>query len=387
MRPLLLLPVITAVLLVACAPVQARPASSSSAGSCIPPRHPFAFSVRPDTNPEADAQVLPPAPWTVEAPLPPLPNGARSWTRLWVVQVTNGADEIWATRQWWAPPEYASNEQLLRYEQRTGKWQEYPEQVSDAVRPGELFLDNRNVLWSYNYRADPSYPLFSRYDAQSGLFRLVKESAGIANGLYTVDPNNVIWIVPAEGPLVSFDATVPVVRTVLGLPGEQVLSVASAPDGTLYILKGTSNITSMSDELVLHYLPVEDRYERVWPTVRPYPPINNLLVDPSGRLWLDDRGWQEPNGTWYETVRSPIFITDPVDWSPMSSRWEAPRLLLESSDHRLWYQSGNGLAWLDPQAGQWCWFTTYRSNAVEDARHTVWIVAGDKLYRLALSAK
>ncbi len=60
MRPLLLLPVIIVVLLVACAPVQSHPASFSSINSCIPPRHPFAFSVRPDTNPEADAQVLPP---------------------------------------------------------------------------------------------------------------------------------------------------------------------------------------------------------------------------------------------------------------------------------------------------------------------------------------
>jgi ligand-binding sensor domain-containing protein len=68
----------------------------------------------------------------------------------------------------------------------------------------------------------------------------------------------------------------------------------------------------------------------------------------------------------------------------MDYRWKSPTILMESSDNRLWFESENGLVWLDPSEGKWCWFTTVQSNIVEDEEHNLWMIANEKLYKYPL---
>jgi len=83
-------------------------------------------------------------------------------------------------------------------------------------------------------------------------------------------------------------------------------------------------------------------------------------------------------------IRSPIFITN-ILWSGLDYRWKSPKVVLESSDDRVWFQSDeNGMVWLDPDEEQWCWFTTEKSNIVEDAEGNLWMIADGKLYKNAI---
>jgi hypothetical protein len=106
-------------------------------------------------------------------------------------------------------------------------------------------------------------------------------------------------------------------------------------------------------------------------------------MDHSGRLWLDDHAWMNSDGVWYDVVRSPVFITDKSDAGP-NYVWDFPKVVFESSDGRLWFRSMNGMVSLNPEKGEWCWFTTEQSNIVEDSDHNLWMVADNKLYKLEL---
>jgi ligand-binding sensor domain-containing protein len=107
----------------------------------------------------------------------------------------------------------------------------------------------------------------------------------------------------------------------------------------------------------------------------------NVYADPAGRLWLGGLGWRDPDKiTWYQLVPSPIFITN-VQYEALAPMLQTPSVDLASSDGRVWFSSDNGMAWMDLQKEQWCWFTTYQSNIVEDAGHNLWMIADRKLYK------
>ncbi|MFZ6029390.1 MAG: hypothetical protein ACOYYS_16890, partial [Chloroflexota bacterium] len=92
----------------------------------------------------------------------------------------------------------------------------------------------------------------------------------------------------------------------------------------------------------------------------------------------------KPTQTEYQRNTLYRVLPSNILWSGMEYRWKAPQILIESSDHRLWFQSDNGMTWLDPEKGEWCWFTTEQSNIVEDSYHNLWMVADNKLYKLDL---
>jgi hypothetical protein len=43
-----------------------------------------------------------------------------------------------------------------------------------------------------------------------------------------------------------------------------------------------------------------------------------------------------------------------------------------------------GMAWLDPDSGEGCWFTTEIGSIFEDSQKRAWFVAGDRLYSLSI---
>jgi len=110
---------------------------------------------------------------------------------------------------------------------------------------------------------------------------------------------------------------------------------------------------------------------------------SNILVDHTGNLWLDSVGWKTPTEDWYQIHPPSIFVTN-LKQGALDSRFQYPQIEIESSDNRLWFSSDNGMVWLDPEKGEWCWFTTYQSNIVEDSDRNLWMIADNKLYKLPL---
>jgi hypothetical protein len=70
--------------------------------------------------------------------------------------------------------------------------------------------------------------------------------------------------------------------------------------------------------------------------------------------------------------------------SPVSYQWDLPEVVLESTDGRLWFRSTNGTVSLNPQKGDWCWFTTYQSNIVEDSNRVLWMIADGTVHQYDL---
>lgn len=83
-------------------------------------------------------------------------------------------------------------------------------------------------------------------------------------------------------------------------------------------------------------------------------------------------------------VRSPIFISTEYDYA-FPFAWESPEAQIDTEDGRIWYKSMRGLAWHQPETGEWCMFTTANSNIVKDSDGNLWMVYDNALYMLPAS--
>lgn len=83
-------------------------------------------------------------------------------------------------------------------------------------------------------------------------------------------------------------------------------------------------------------------------------------------------------------LRSPIFITTGVN-ANNTYLWERPIPQAVTPDGLFWYKSQRGLAWFQPETGEWCMFTTAKSNIVKDSEGNLWIIYDNSLYMLPAS--
>jgi hypothetical protein len=361
-----------------------------SENSCIPAITTFAFPVRPENSSSQSVlpTKLPGSPWQVEVQLPTLPDGGLETNWILATHASNQHEEIWVRRQWTVIGKNNNRmtDELWVYSTDIRQWRSVPEQLADNSLIGELFAATNGTLWSHNYISKPGEALFSIYNENTKQFEPENATTGIPDGKIVQDQNGVIWVIPYQDHIYSYNTVTEQIQKYTTLPGPVVYDAALARDGSIYILKGSSYLVTASDEELFHFDPKTAKVERIGVPLDPFPVFLHLLVDHTGRLWLDDRGWMDSNGKWYQLLHSPIFITQNLE-SGADYRWQTPNIMLESSDGRLWFKSDNGLAWLDPQKGEWCWFTTYPSNIVEDQQHNLWIVADNKLYKDSLDSK
>jgi len=398
---------ITFLILSACVNINKRLVSTStvststdsSDNSCIPPITSFVYPAnqRPASNTTVKDQILPPAPWKVAASLPNFPEGATSgfhdisvaysglsYSEIWVKQMFNtGGNEYGGG---------TTTVQTLLFRTDTKSWRTFSQQIQGSPisidelyqgKNGSLFADisfsNKSALGSYN--------------ENEGQFDVVKNSENIPGGIRVLDNNGTFWILNNNDGIYSFDPITSQLKKNIDIPDLNIYgrlgiygrSVAVAPDGSLYFLDFHDNgYTELA-----RYDPTSNKLERNINGEYEYSiyldaSAQSLYVDHLDNVWLDDQGWMSPDGTWYKVVHSPIFIVKQPPDIPLAYLWEHPSILLESSDNKVWFRSDNGLAWLNPQKGQWCWFTTYQSNIVEDQQHNLWMIADGKLYKYAL---
>lgn len=373
--------------------------TSASEKSCIVPTETFAYPVV--TGPLDRQSVLPPFPWQIKAQMPSslLENGR---VALLATRKTIRNTEIWFSFNKYNPYSPSTNKipQFVIYRSNDSSWKYTSAEIGDTgVFAYNLFVDNDGVVWAQNVRDIKSSAkdthFFSRYNDETESFEVVngtdeipvlskmpKLFPGVNKTL--LDDDGVFWIFAHYDAIYSYDTKTEEIRKHLEIPSLAVADVAPTPDGNFYISGVVSDPVNITDQLLYKFLPAESSLQQVSIRLEPWPLYTNIMIDHNDRLWLGSLGWLEPDGvTWYQIHRSPVFITN-ILWSGKESRWKSGSLELASSDGRMWFYSDNGMISLDPDKGEWCWFTTYQSNIVEDSEHNLWMIADGKLYKLAL---
>jgi ligand-binding sensor domain-containing protein len=275
--------------------------------------------------------------------------------------------------------------QFLVYRTDTKEWKLIPDAFDDkSAKSGLIYMASDGTIWADLAFSGSSY--FAIYNDEEGQFEYVVESENIPVGNLLSGDDGKFWILASKDGIYSYDTLSHKIEKHVSIPdletsGSLYGSMATlAPDGSIYFL----NMAGERQVRLMHFFPKTGQLE--------YAPdfdfylgdiSYNLFMERSGRLWVGDLGWMEPDGAWYRIVRSPVFITDRAE-SSVKYIWSSPSIVLESSNDLLWFRSDNGLTWLDPQEGEWCWFTTEQSNIVEDQQHNLWMIADGKLYKYPL---
>jgi hypothetical protein len=347
--------------------------------------------------------VLPTSPWRDVAVLPEV--GKLNLGEYWVQPVV----DIIQTRQvkdyfeiWVRIPvrdvETEQHDYVAIYRTDTEEWEIIPEQINT------LLVGKDGALWGTRYYDYPitleemNNGVLFKLDEKERIFNPVKDVQHLppkvkSDGIeyyskVLLDREGIFWIVVANDGIYSYDPAASKVKRWVDFP--YVVSDAKiAPDGSIYLYINTYTLQDgkgYSTRILKQFNPktgVMDTTDLNY-VLESSPGVGNILTDHLGRVWLDNVAYQDENGRWYQIQRSPIFVSH-LNESYNDYKYKNAKILLESSDGRIWFlHRNNGMISLDPQKGEWCWFTTYKSNIVEDSDHNLWMIADGKLYKNAI---
>jgi hypothetical protein len=371
---------------------------------CIPPLEKFAYSVNKDNKkpiPGNTLNILPSPDWKFVNKIPSVKNTTKykliSQSIAKVLDDTKN-QEIWILNAYF---QTVSGETFFDYSVygNEKKWVTISAEVAgnEKVFTKGLYYINGNLFGVNDQSFGDDYALFSKFNKLTQKFEPVQTSITIPVGSYDkgglfhksivrLDSNRVFWIIVPEGSIYKYNPISGQINKEADIPSSHIISdFRFAADKSIYYYafdeagKGTNYLPPM---VLYHYIPEKKQFTQIYIPLEPsgFP---NILIDRQDRLWLGGSGWKESDNTWYQILRSSVFITNSQEGGS-EPRWKSPYVLIESSDGRLWFQSDNGMTWLNPQKGEWCWFTTYQSNLVEDSDHNLWMIADGKLYKNAL---
>lgn len=395
MKPIAQFILLTA-LLAACAapPVDRSPVISDD--DCIPPGETFAYPVNPQDGIVSIPNVLPPAPWeVVQTPFYD-ENVSLVERDVLTSRTYNGQRELWLK----------NDRQITIYYPDSKTWKNVPATIGDSqIYIDKLFITQDNTVFglpSWHYSMETTKFLLSKYNEATEQFEyapgtqeiLVPSSSRLGSFPHFVvldAEKNIFWVLVTDDGIYSYNPQTEVSQKHLALPdvGEYtLLDVTFSPDGNIYYyaVKPGGSVTHQNSRLYRFEISTESISSTII-RLEPSQTSPSIFADHSGRVWYGALGWMEADGTWYQMVRSPLFITN-VLWSGMEYRWKSPTIILESSDYRLWYVGidNKGTVWLDPEAGKWCLFTSYKTNnIVEDQEQNLWAVFDGELYRYPLN--
>ncbi len=359
--------------------------------ACIPPIKAFAFPVNELRAELSDEQILPPSPWQVEIGLPETPNGGEfSYDHISFARSRAGYSEIWVKRQvdfGRKGIQPIPKVQILVYRTDIEEWKLIPETFDkNSAKSGSIYLEKDGTIWAEFAFSNPETGYFAVFNEADGAFNYLKNGKSIPSGNRLLDGNGIFWII--HDGVYSFNPDSGEITQHISIPNLNNYSslyssmATFAPDDSIYFV----NVTGDQKAELLHFSTKTGNIDSENLSNAFYYLADmaySLFVDRSGKLWVSDLGWMEPNGTWYKIIRSPIFITDRAE-SGNKYTWVYPSIVHESSTGLLWFHSENGMAYLNPEKEIWCWFTTEQSNIVEDREGNLWMIAEDNLYRLSL---
>jgi hypothetical protein len=365
--------------------------------NCIPPIDSFVYSF--DTTKEIPHNVAPKWEEVIDVPRSSNMVGART--------DDNHTDLIFLTNTM-EKNSYFFDEMLL-FDSNTKKFKSTPAEIGKSgVYIEKIFVDKENEIWAsseistlLNASPETKVSLLSRYNDLKNEFEFVPgidipytvnedkyDSTYWVKGI--TDGNGIMWFfVPRDG-IYSFLPQDGVVKRTTDISQLVPTDLVVGPDNSIYFIDLKSvdveetlpELRFWTDDYDFYkYDITQNTVKKISMYFEPWPYFHSILVDHNGNLWASGLAYREPSGKVYQLDKSPIFITGLHDSSYYYSRWESPEIQMESSDGRFWFQSENGIAWLDLSEQKWCWISTTKSNILEDDRNYLWLIADDKLYR------
>jgi len=371
---------------------QAHPDETTQTDECLPPIYAngFSYPVEADNEnlsyPGLDMFIPPPHPWETESPIPEI-DGMDDWQQRFISVIqtrrVNEYFEVWIYLSRGLEEGY-----LLMYRTDTKEWKVLPEQINTLV------VDKNGSLWGSYFEGS----VLSRFDEQTGAFMpekgvknlpsVIKDDNNYSYSQVLLEEDGMFLILVPKDGIYKYDPVSGEVKRLFDIHGT-FTDAKIASSGTIYVLfnevkyqDGNPQVSSF----LKFYDPetgTDGEYALTY-YLEPYPLPFTLLIDYKGRVWMDNIAYVDENGDLYQLQRSPLFLS-PIRESYNDYRYKRADIILESSDGRLWFlHPNNGMIYLDPEKGEWCWFTTYQSNIVEDSEHNLWMIADGKLYKLAL---
>lgn len=357
--------------------------------ACIPPLTDFAYYAGQGTR-YPEKSVVPPVPWTMEATIE-----LQTPALLGVRTLPNNINEFWFLERFTLGSEKNAQNQVYIF--RTDEAELKPvvlDQIflSSLFPVNEIYISKDNSVWTTHFTISYSKnPILGKYDEINNeilpvakLFKISHHS--FLPTLVLFDQNNdMFWFLVPYGHIYSYDPVTDTLEKHISVGEKEFGGAAVTPDGKVYIyaLRYERTSDGAGDALFL-YSPTDETLERVnYYLERNYRPIS-LYIDQTENLWMGSNGWMKPDGTWYQTVKSPLFVQ--ATGEPAGDRfyhWFPPDIEFETSDGMLWFTGRGGTYSLDVEKGQWCWVSTF-SNLEQDPNGNLWLMADGKLYKYPL---
>ena len=366
-------------LVAACVP---EPRSITN-NACIPPLTDFAYYAGQGT-PYPDEPVAPPDPWMIEATI-----DLKSPVLLGVRKLSKNVNELWFLEGW----ELDSQKQVYVFntdeaELKTVVLNDTFSGFFYSVK--DILIAPDNSVWTVHFYSNN--PILGKYDEVTNEIipvSILSEIEHNSSGQTIVlmhQQTGVFWFLVPYGYIYSYDPASDTLDKHISIEEKYPGGAVIMPDGNIYIYALSYEDTKhgAGDALFL-YSPEEETIKQVSLYLeRNIYPIS-LYLDLSERLWMGSYGWREPDGTWYQTVRSPLFVQavgEPGGDRPL--HWFPPDIEFETTDGLLWFAGAGGTYSLDFTTGEWCWVSTF-SNLEKDADGNLWMVADKELYKLLLA--
>ena len=398
----------------ACSEQIKKPIYENEDHCCIDPPINYAFSEDGGEKINYPENILPQSPWQLINLLPTTDEFPYSQPKLQLSRIYDHESELWITRFSQKGVRLSEIEsKLIVYNIDDQIWQDIPDAFSDisSVITG-LYIGKKGTIWVIGI--NPSELIFNsinnekvigQYNERDRKFDLLPIEPVIPSGNIIFDSErNIFWVVNQEYRNEKYYTTIyrinPITyeikkqaETDANIKNLNENSIAITQNGKINMLSVTSlGMWSHADIKMWKFDPDTNKiYEdsKISQKIMSLnlDPFNSIYYTNTGNLWLGDQTWKTSEDKWYQVIRSPIFVTH-IPESSINYQWDLPEIIYESSDGRLWFSSFNGLVWLDPKIGKWCWFTTYYtghgSSLLEDFDKNMWLIVDEKLYEMPL---
>lgn len=373
--------------------------------NCIDSFGIFAYTI-PDLHGSDQGVVLPSSPWEVETSLPK--ELSMGWTAVEISRYIDDHIEIWIRKSPYTS--YFSESDVdpyffMIYRPDMHEWKRISAQVKGSnVFVDHLYLGADGIIWGRNVWARDAdivgQAVLSRYNEKTERFEFVQNTQVIPHGFkisgsslptwdeILVDPNGVFWIFVHKDAIYRYDPITQVVIRQTEITEYGVISqTVLAPDGSIYFTQRLLAKT-LEHGQVLHFIPETGEINPVEIPDETWISPRSILIDRSGRLWLDTFGW-EVDGKWHKLHPNMREFVREIANNDLWTEYYPPEIFTESSDSRIWFRIDRlsdqrdlrtGMAWLNPSTNEGCWFTTESTNIIEDIQHNLWMAVDGKLY-------
>jgi hypothetical protein len=382
----------------------------TSTENCVDSFDVFAYTIPDFLGPEQET-FHPITPWQVETSLPEeLHQGL---IEVEASRYKDGNLEIWIKKSpftTYFDSSITEPYSFMVYQSNTNAWKLVSANIENSdVYVDHLYVGTDGTIWGRNVWARDAtiseQPILSRFNEETEQFTLQQSTQVIPHGHKSSDssfPNwgeilldstGVFWIFVSQDAIYSYDhISQKVVRHVDLSEYSMVNNLTLAPDGSFYFMQRLPTEV-LENEQILQFIPETGTIKPVKIPLETWLKPKNILVDHVGRLWLDAFGWRELDGKWVKLhPRMREFRKEFVQ-NDMWTVFYPPEIFMESSDGRMWFRIDKqndkqnlrtGMAWINPNTNEGCWFTSESTNIIEDQQNNLWMIASGKLYKLDL---